>query len=96
MRQINVGVIGLKHPDIGMTMYRFDSGAIAVNENNWALPARSPMQIDERMEIVGTTGSISIHDTTLLANSWENARRSRRWRRAWTVWRMRAVNLYGP
>ncbi len=54
----------LKHPDIGMTMYRFDSGAIAMNENNWALPEKSPMQIDERMEIVGTQGSISIHDTT--------------------------------
>ena len=54
----------LKYPDIGMTMYRFDSGAIAINENNWGLPERSPMQIDERMEIVGTKGSISIHDTT--------------------------------
>ena len=54
----------LKYPDIGMTMYRFDSGAIAINENNGGLPERSPMQIDERMEIVGTKGSISIHDTT--------------------------------
>ena len=54
----------LKHPDIGMAMYRFDSGAIAVCENIWALPQRSPMQIDERMEITGTEGSISIHDTT--------------------------------
>lgn len=54
----------LKHPDVGMTMYRFDSGAVAINENNWGLPANSPMQIDERMEIVGTEGSISIHDTT--------------------------------
>jgi UDP-N-acetylglucosamine 3-dehydrogenase len=57
-------VRNLKYPDIGMTMYRFDSGAIAVNENIWALPERSPMQIDERMEVVGTEGSISIHDTT--------------------------------
>lgn len=57
-------VRNLKYPDVGMTMYRFDSGAIAINENNWALPQHSPLQIDERMEIVGTTGSISIHDTT--------------------------------
>ncbi len=66
----------LKYPDIGMTMYRFDSGAIAVNENNWALPERSPMQIDERMEIVGTSGSISIQDTTpnLLVVDGEQAR----------------------
>ncbi len=54
----------LKHPDVGVTMYRFDSGAIGVCENVWALPQRSPMQIDERMEIVGTEGSVSIHDTT--------------------------------
>jgi UDP-N-acetylglucosamine 3-dehydrogenase len=54
----------LKHPDIGVAMYRFDSGAIGVCENVWALPERSPMQIDERMEIRGTEGSISIHDTT--------------------------------
>ncbi|MBI3462532.1 MAG: Gfo/Idh/MocA family oxidoreductase, partial [Planctomycetes bacterium] len=31
-------VRNLKHPDIGMTMYRFDSGAIAVHENKGALP----------------------------------------------------------
>lgn len=54
----------LRHPDVGVTMYRFDSGAIGVCENVWALPERSPMQIDERMEIVGTEGSVSIHDTT--------------------------------
>jgi UDP-N-acetylglucosamine 3-dehydrogenase len=54
----------LKHPDIGWTMYRFDSGAIGVCETVWCLPAKSPFQIDERMEIVGTTGSIQVHDTT--------------------------------
>lgn len=54
----------LKYPDIGWTMYRFDSGAIGVCETVWCLPDKSPFQIDERMEIVGTTGSIQIHDTT--------------------------------
>lgn len=54
----------LKYPDIGWTMYRFDSGAIGVCETVWCLPDASPFQIDERMEIVGTTGSIQIHDTT--------------------------------
>ena len=54
----------LTHPDIGWTMYRFDSGAIGVCETVWCLPDNSPFQIDERMEIVGTTGSIQIHDTT--------------------------------
>jgi UDP-N-acetylglucosamine 3-dehydrogenase len=54
----------LKYPDIGWTMYRFDSGAIGVCETVWCLPDNSPFQIDERMEIIGTTGSIRIHDTT--------------------------------
>jgi len=54
----------LTHPDIGWTMYRFDNGAIGVCETVWCLPDKSPFQIDERMEIVGTTGSIQIHDTT--------------------------------
>jgi UDP-N-acetylglucosamine 3-dehydrogenase len=53
----------LAHPDIGWTMYRFDSGAIGVCETVWCLPDKSPFQIDERMEIVGTTGSIQIQDT---------------------------------
>jgi len=54
----------LKYLDIGWTMYRFDSGAIGVCETVWCLPNRSPFQIDERMEIVGTKGSVQIHDTT--------------------------------
>lgn len=53
-----------KYPDIGWTMYRFDSGAIGVCETVWCLPGKSPFQIDERMQIVGTAGSIQIHDTT--------------------------------
>lgn len=54
----------LKNPDIGWTMYRFDNGAIGVCETVWCLPNKSPFQIDERMQIVGTKGSIQIHDTT--------------------------------
>lgn len=54
---------GLKNPDLGFTMYRFDSGAIGVLEDNWCLPDTTPFQIDERMEINGTEGSIHIHDT---------------------------------
>jgi UDP-N-acetylglucosamine 3-dehydrogenase len=56
-------VRGLKHPDIGWTMYRFDSGAIGVCETVWCLPGKTPFQIDERMQIIGTRGSIQIHDT---------------------------------
>lgn len=56
-------VRGLKNPDLGWTMYRFDSGAIGVLEDNWCLPDTTPFQIDERMEINGTEGSIHIHDT---------------------------------
>ena len=53
----------LPHPDIGWTMYRLDSGATAVLENVWCLPDKTPFQIDERMEIIGTEGTIRIQDT---------------------------------
>ena len=58
-----VNVRGLKNPDLGWTMYRFDSGAVGVLENAWFLPDNTPFQIDERMEIIGTEGSIHIHET---------------------------------
>jgi UDP-N-acetylglucosamine 3-dehydrogenase len=58
-----VDVRGLKHPDIGWTVYRFDSGAVGVCENVWFLPDKTAFQIDERMEIIGTEGSIHIHET---------------------------------
>ncbi len=56
-------VRGLKHPDLGWTMYRFDSGAIGVLEDVWCLPDTTPFQIDERMEIIGTEGSIHVQET---------------------------------
>ena len=52
-----------KYPDLGWTMYRFDSGATGVLEDVWCLPDKTPFQIDERMEIIGTEGSIHIHET---------------------------------
>ena len=58
-----VDLRGRKYPDIGWTMYRFDSGAVGVLEDVWCLPDRTPFQIDERMEIVGTAGSIHIQET---------------------------------
>jgi predicted dehydrogenase len=58
-----VDVRGRKYPDLGWTMYRFDSGAVGVLENIWCLPDRTAFQIDERMEIVGTEGSIHIQET---------------------------------
>jgi len=58
-----VDVRGRKYPDLGWTMYRFDSGAVGVLENVWCLPDRTAFQIDERMEIVGTAGSIHIQET---------------------------------
>jgi predicted dehydrogenase len=58
-----VEVRGKKYPDLGWTMYRFDSGAVGVLENVWCLPDGTPFQIDERMEIIGTEGSIHIQET---------------------------------
>jgi UDP-N-acetylglucosamine 3-dehydrogenase len=52
-----------KYPDLGWTMYRFDSGAVGVLENVWCLPDKTAFQIDERMEIIGTEGSLHIQET---------------------------------
>jgi UDP-N-acetylglucosamine 3-dehydrogenase len=59
----SLSVRGLRYPDIGWTMYRFNTGAIGVCENIWFLPDTTSFQIDERMEIIGTEGSIHIHET---------------------------------
>jgi UDP-N-acetylglucosamine 3-dehydrogenase len=53
-----LSVRGLKHPDLGWAMYRFDSGAIGVIENVWFLPAGTPFPIHEHMEIIGTEGAV--------------------------------------
>jgi UDP-N-acetylglucosamine 3-dehydrogenase len=59
----SVNVRGMKYPDLGWTMYRFESGATGVLENIWCLPDQTPFQIDERMEIIGTKGSIHVQET---------------------------------
>jgi predicted dehydrogenase len=58
-----VDVRGLKYPDIGQTMYRFAGGATATLETVWCMPDKTPYDIDERMNIVGTEGFIQIQDT---------------------------------
>ncbi|MBB4053654.1 putative dehydrogenase [Devosia subaequoris] len=58
-----VSVRGLKHPDIGQTMYRFKGGATATLETVWCMPEKTPFDIDERMSIIGTEGIIHIQDT---------------------------------
>ena len=58
-----ISVRGLSHPDIGWTVYRFDSGAVGVLENAWFLPNKTPFLLDERMEILGTDGSIHIQES---------------------------------
>lgn len=59
----SVNVRGKKNPDLGWTMFKFDNGATGVLEDVWYLPNETAFQIDERMEIIGTEGSIHIHDT---------------------------------
>lgn len=58
-----VSVRGLKHPDIGQTMYRFKGGASATLETVWCMPEKTPFDIDERMSIIGTEGIIHVQDT---------------------------------
>ncbi|MFL5259596.1 MAG: Gfo/Idh/MocA family protein [Hyphomicrobiales bacterium] len=58
-----VSVRGLRYPDIGQTMYRFAGGATATLETVWCMPEKTPYDIDERMNIIGTEGFIQIQDT---------------------------------
>ena len=58
-----VDLRGLKYPDIGQTMYRFDNGATATLETVWCMPEKTPFDIDERMNIVGSDGFVQIQDT---------------------------------
>jgi predicted dehydrogenase len=58
-----VDLRGLKHPDIGQTMFRFAGGATATLETVWCMPEKTPFDIDERMSIIGTEGIIHIQDT---------------------------------
>jgi len=58
-----VDVRGLRYPDIGQTMYRFAGGATATLETVWCMPDKTPYDIDERMNIIGTDGFIQIQDT---------------------------------
>ena len=58
-----VDLRGLKHPDIGQTMYRFAGGATATLETVWCMPEKTPFDIDERMTIIGSEGFIHVQDT---------------------------------
>jgi predicted dehydrogenase len=58
-----VDVRHLAHPDLGWTLYRFDTGAVGILEDVWFLPDKTGFQSDERMEIIRTEGSIHIHET---------------------------------
>jgi UDP-N-acetylglucosamine 3-dehydrogenase len=58
-----VDVRGLRYPDIGQTMFRFEGGATATLETVWCMPEKTPFDIDERMSIIGTEGFIHIQDT---------------------------------
>jgi UDP-N-acetylglucosamine 3-dehydrogenase len=51
------------YPDLGQVMYRLENGASCLLEAVWCLPNATPFQIDERLEVIGTEGAISIHET---------------------------------
>ncbi|MHA1566711.1 MAG: Gfo/Idh/MocA family protein, partial [Alphaproteobacteria bacterium] len=58
-----VDLRGLKYPDVAQTMYRFDNGATATLETVWCMPEKTPYDIDERMNIVGSDGFVQIQDS---------------------------------
>jgi UDP-N-acetylglucosamine 3-dehydrogenase len=64
-------VRGLKNPDVGWAMYRFETGAIGVIENVWLLPEGTPFRIHEQLEIIGTQGAVHVQgaDGSLVVQS---------------------------
>jgi predicted dehydrogenase len=58
----SLNVHGHKYPDVGWSMYRFDTGAIGVCENVWCMPDHKGYFPDERMEIIGTDGGIYLQE----------------------------------
>ncbi len=48
------------YPDIGWAMLEFGDEAIGVVETNWCLPANTPTAIDAKIEVVGTSGQLTI------------------------------------
>jgi len=58
-----LNVFGHKYPDLGWTMYRFDTDAIGVCENVWCMPDHKGYFPDERMEIIGTEGGVYLQET---------------------------------
>jgi UDP-N-acetylglucosamine 3-dehydrogenase len=50
-----------KYPEGGWAMMRLDDDAVAVIESVWYLPESTPYQIDARMEVIGTEGSLYIN-----------------------------------
>jgi UDP-N-acetylglucosamine 3-dehydrogenase len=63
-----LSVRGLKNPDLGWAMYRFESGAIGVIENVWFLPPGTPFGIHEQLEIIGTEGAAYVHGSDTNVN----------------------------
>ena len=53
---------GLPNPDVAWSMFEFDNGAIGVLEDGWFLNGPGAVRIDERMEIIGTEGSVHIQE----------------------------------
>jgi UDP-N-acetylglucosamine 3-dehydrogenase len=58
-------VRGLRNPDLGWAMCRFDTGAIGVIEDVWLLPAGTPFRIHEQLEVIGTDGAAYVQGADL-------------------------------
>ena len=56
-------VRSLRYPDIGWTMYRFNTGAIGAAKTLGSYPRRRRIRSMKRMEILGTEGSLHIQET---------------------------------
>lgn len=57
-RQGVLASLGVKTPDLYLTVLEFEGGALAVIENTWIMPQESPTLIDHKCEILGSKGAI--------------------------------------
>lgn len=54
---------GISTPDLFIVMAEFESGALAVFEHAWILPAGSPTNTDFKFEVLGSEGAVYVDST---------------------------------
>ena len=64
IEEVRPGMVGTGRTVFsGSTLEDFSVEVLGVLENVWCLPDRTAFQIDERMEVIGTKGSLHVQET---------------------------------